>query len=254
MLDIELIRHNWPEPAGFDLYRRVGAPHWILIHFLSSAEFMMDNQWRTLGPGDLIILPPYQSYRLVAPAPLLHDWMHFNGEVEESLARFGLEKNRVYHIAQSAQITSRIARLESEFLARDYHWQECSKALLDELWITIKRQVNGRITQPVMQQTADQLRELRTAMILHPEQPWTNEMMASRVNISVSRLYPLYKRLFSISPGRDVILIRVEKAKKLLEQGCSVTETADLLGYGSTYHFIRQFRTETGVTPGKWNR
>lgn len=253
-MEIELIRHNWPEPAGFDLYRRVGAPHWILIHFLSSAEFMLDNQWRTLGPGDLIILPPYQSYRLVAPQLLLHDWIHFNGETAERLAQFGLEMNKVYHIVQSAQITSRIARLEAEFLARDQHWLQCSQALMDELWITIYRQINGRVTQPVMQQTADRLRALRTAMSLHPEQPWTNEMMAKQVNISVPRLYPLYRRLFSISPGRDVILMRIEKAKNLLRQGRSVTETAELLGYSSTYHFIRQFRQEVGVTPGKWGK
>jgi len=98
------------------------------------------------------------------------------------------------------------------------------------------------------------LRELRAEMIQHPEWPWTNEMMARRVNISVSRLYPLYRRLFSISPGRDLILTRVEKAKNMLSQGLSVAQVTEQLGYGSTFHFIRQFKHETGVTPGKWGR
>ena len=91
-------------------------------------------------------------------------------------------------------------------------------------------------------------------MIQHPERAWTNEMMAKRVNISVSRLYPLYRRMFSISPGRDLILMRIEKAKNMLSQGVSVAQVSELLGYGSTFHFIRQFKQETGVTPGRWEK
>ena len=48
--------------------------------------------------------------------------------------------------------------------------------------------------------------------------------------------------------------MRVEKAKNMLAQGVSVSRTAELLGYGSTYHFIRQFKQVTGVTPGKIGR
>ena len=150
------------------------------------------------------------------------------------------------------QITARIARLEAEFFARNTHWELCAESLLQELWITIARQAAGVAAQPVVQETAGHLRELRAEMMQHPEWPWTNEMMAKHVNISVSRLYPLYRRLFSISPGRDLILMRVEKAKNMLSQGVSVAQATELLGYGSSFHFIRQFKQETGVTPGKW--
>ena len=105
-----------------------------------------------------------------------------------------------------------------------------------------------------MRETAARLRQLRAEMILHPEKPWTNEDMAKWLNVSVSRLYPLYRRLFSISPGQDLILMRVEKAKNMLMQGIPVSQVAELLGYSSTFHFIRQFRQHTGVTPGQWGR
>lgn len=48
--------------------------------------------------------------------------------------------------------------------------------------------------------------------------------------------------------------MRVEKAKALLWQNNSVTETAAQLGYASVYHFIRQFRQTTGVSPKQYVR
>jgi len=75
--------------------------------------------------------------------------------------------------------------------------------------------------------------------------------MARRLGVSVSRLYPLYRRLFSISPGKDLILMRVEKAKNMLLQGESVSRTAEAMGYANIYHFIRQFKQITGSSPGK---
>lgn len=253
-MQFEMIRHNWPEIAGFDLDKPLGRAHYVFVHFLTPVEFKLREEWLSLNAGDLIVVEPHVPHRIVSQQPMLNDWMHVYGNIGEQMARFGLQVNTVYHMEQKQQITSRIARLEAEFFARDAHWEACAEALMNELWIAICRQVSGRVTSPPVQKTADRLRSLRTAMSLHPELDWTNERMARQVNISVSRLYPQYKRLFSISPGRDVILMRVEKAKILLQQGHSVTETSELLGYRSTYHFIRQFRQETGVTPGKWSR
>lgn len=251
-MKLERIRHNWHENAGMSLNRPDGSGDYVLLHFLSPVILWYDGQKREIPSGSLIVFSPGRGHGFYSEGPLLHDWMHMTGDVEDALGQVGLKTDTLYHMAQSLQITERIARLEAEFFAQNPHWERCIETLLNELWITIARQASGAISQPVLQATADHLRELRAVMIQHPEWPWTNEMMASRVNISVSRLYPLYRRLFSISPGRDLILMRVEKAKNLLAQGVSVAQVTDALGYGSTFHFIRQFKQETGVTPGKW--
>lgn len=51
--------------------------------------------------------------------------------------------------------------------------------------------------------------------------------MAARVNASPSWLFAAYRAAFGVSPGRDCILARVERAKILLAQGLSVAETAE---------------------------
>jgi uncharacterized lipoprotein YddW (UPF0748 family) len=66
--------------------------------------------------------------------------------------------------------------------------------------------------------------------------------------------HAVYKAVFGISPRRYLIFIRIEKAKMLLQSGATVTSVAEQLGYGSVYHFIRQFRQLTGDTPKQFAR
>ena len=91
-------------------------------------------------------------------------------------------------------------------------------------------------------------------MLAAAEQDWSVQKIAAELNLSPSRLHALYKAAFDIAPRQDVILMRVEKAKALLWQNNSVTETAAQLGYASVYHFIRQFRQTTGVSAKQYVR
>lgn len=251
-MEIQNVRHNWPEPAGFELNRPYGAGEYIMLYFHSAVELHFAGRWHDAPAGTFIVFSPDTSHSFISRGALMHDWMHLTGDVASEIAAFGLAIDQMYSIGYIPQITDRMAHLESEFLSRDAFWERSVKAMLDELWIIIAREISGGARPPVMQETASRLRELRAEMILNPERPWTNAMMARRLNISVSRLYPLYRRLFSISPGQDLILMRIEKAKRFLQNGMSVSQTAEALGYGSIYHFIRQFRQSVGVTPGKW--
>ena len=50
-----------------------------------------------------------------------------------------------------------------------------------------------------------------------------------------------------------VINLRVEYAKKLLQEGeLSVAEIANQIGYSSVSYFIRMFKEATSITPAKY--
>ena len=252
-MELRNVRHNWHEAAGFSLNRPEGTGEYILLHFHTAVELSFGGRQQYCAPaGTLVVFGPDTPHGFISHGPLLHDWMHLTGDVRGELAAFGVPVDEPVTIAQGRPVTERIARLESEFFARGLYWERCVRAVLDELWILIAREMGGETERPVAAETAALLRALRAEMILHPERPWTNEMMARQLNISVSRLYPLYRRMFSISPGQDLILMRVEKAKNMLRQGLSVSQIAEQLGYSSTCHFIRQFKQCAGVTPGQW--
>ena len=49
-----------------------------------------------------------------------------------------------------------------------------------------------------------------------------------------------------------VLRMRMERAKELLRQGCSVSETCEKVCYASRSHFIKTFTTYTGLTPSRF--
>ena len=250
-MDILRIRHSWPEPANFTLNRPNGVKEYVLIHFHNAVEISFDGVTHQAAPGALIIFSPHKPNSFHSPEPLLHDWIHLTGDVVHEIAAFDLKPDTLYQPTCPTQITELVARLEAEFFAQHAYRNDMFHCLLSELWILLSRNLSGNMPDPVPRKMADQLRALRADMLLHPEAEWSNEKMAHRLGLSVSRLYPLYRRMFSISPGQDLILMRVEKAKNMLLQGESVARTAEAMGYTNIYHFIRQFKQITGSTPGK---
>ena len=53
-----------------------------------------------------------------------------------------------------------------------------------------------------------------------------------------------------ITPYRYLETIRINKAKKMLEQGVSPIETAILTGFSDQSHFTNYFNDFIGIAPG----
>ena len=87
------------------------------------------------------------------------------------------------------------------------------------------------------------------------QEKWTVERMAKKAYMSTPYFYILYKSRFGISPKRDLQQVRIEQAKNLLlQKKLSVKEIAVAVGYENEYYFIRKFKEQTGITPGKYKK
>ena len=63
----------------------------------------------------------------------------------------------------------------------------------------------------------------------------------------------LYKAMFGVSVTSDIIAARIDRAKYLLSgTDYTVTAVADLCGYSSDVHFMRQFKALCGLTPTEY--
>lgn len=153
----------------------------------------------------------------------------------------------LYYTAETAAISEQVAKMEVEFFAQRLSCDGMLNSQLAQMLMTVAR---GLTPQPpkIDESLAERLRNIRIQMLLHPEIKWACAELAHRAGVSESRLFAAYKQAFGLSPNRDLILIRLEKAKAFLQQGRGAAETAEIAGYGDVYQFIRQFQQFEGIT------
>ena len=83
----------------------------------------------------------------------------------------------------------------------------------------------------------------------------TNMHLAEREKISEIYFRKLFKEHYGITPKQYIISVRIEEAKRLLEEGISsITAISDACGFSSVYHFSRAFKQVTGVSPSDYSR
>lgn len=76
--------------------------------------------------------------------------------------------------------------------------------------------------------------------------------LASKLNLSGSRLRHLFKKELGVSPRRYLRLMRMKQAKALLESSfLSVKEIAARVGINDISHFGREYKLLYGQTPNQ---
>ena len=72
--------------------------------------------------------------------------------------------------------------------------------------------------------------------------------------ISKYHLLRLFKKYYGLTPRQYLINKRIEKSKKHLENGMSVTETCFAVGFESLGSFSVLFKTKTGKSPFQFQK
>lgn len=75
------------------------------------------------------------------------------------------------------------------------------------------------------------------------------EELARVSALSVSRFKTRFKQEIQVTPREYVNLKKIERAKELLREGLSVTETAFTLSFSSSSYFTVLFKAIVGITP-----
>ena len=96
----------------------------------------------------------------------------------------------------------------------------------------------------------DKMSALRSQIYSMPQNNWNIEGLAHQLTMSKSHFEHTYKKIFGISPMNEVINSRIEHAKFMLTStDMPINAIAEICGYKSDIHFMRQFKSRLGVTP-----
>lgn len=251
-MKITRIRHLWPEPAEFYLNRPNGAGEYIFLHFLNPIEILYKDELITTKPDSCIIYSPNEPEWFCSHVPLIHNWMHLTGDVSRELSRYGLSTDTIYCVGDGNFITEILRELEMEYNSDKEFYDALSDFKLHELFIKIARSTGSNSASGINPEIVQRFHNLRNEIFSSLENNWTVPEMAQKVFLSEPYFYSIYKRIYGITPTQDIILARIDKAKRLLQKDFKVSEVAAMTGYTSEYHFINQFRKVDGVSPGKY--
>lgn len=67
------------------------------------------------------------------------------------------------------------------------------------------------------------------------------------------RLSRHFRATFSTSPHRFLLMRRLQRARRMIEENEPLAEIAIGAGFSDQSHFIRHFKKAFGVTPGRWS-
>lgn len=99
---------------------------------------------------------------------------------------------------------------------------------------------------------ASLLRTVIATVNADPAGDYTTARLAEIARVSPRHLSRLFQDELQTTPGKYVELIRLDKAKALLDEGLSVTEVAASSGFGTSESLRRTFISHLAIPPSKY--
>lgn len=236
---------------GFVDYFPQGLGQYEVMLFLVPVMIERNGKWEKYPIHTCILYSPtcYIHYKAVS-GRLIYDWIRFDCDepfFDDTFIPFGkpfpcYDYYNFYHYWQQIAYEN-----IAGYRTRDY--------VLTQLMLILLYRLHDYASQHRAVPYQDALVNLRDEIYLHPEQDWSLQDMASRMNISVRLLQKNYKALFGISCMEDVIVSRITLARRLLKNtDNSIQNISENCGYHTLEHFSRQFKHRTGKSPSAYRR
>ncbi|MFI9237684.1 GlxA family transcriptional regulator [Streptomyces sp. NPDC053079] len=159
-------------------------------------------------------------------------------------------------IATSAGVTAGIDLALA--LVEEDHGRRTALAVARHLVVFLRRPGNQRqFSTQLAAQTADRpaLRDLQHWIAEHPGADLSVEALAGRASLSPRHFARAFQAEVGVTPGRYVEGVRLESARRLLEETAqSVAEVSRACGYGTPEAMRRAFVRALGTAPAEYRR
>lgn len=96
--------------------------------------------------------------------------------------------------------------------------------------------------------------EIERYIYQHYAEPITLTQLSEQFFLTQSHISRLFKKHMGETVVDYINRVRIEHARKLLEDGVSVKEAAERVGYNTLNNFYKCFKKITGTTPAMYNK
>ena len=239
---------------------------WELV-YAHKGEVVIETPERTqiLHKGEAFIHKPYEFHKIRANNTACNMiFLSFDTESEELFLAADkplvVSQSQVHTILRIADecAVSLAGKNSMPDLEKDkkpeFAASQIIKNLLEVLLIDFIRQVTGnspeKLSQPTLYTEKSIVQSAISYMQNNLTQKLTLQDIAAQVGYSASYLSSVFRKTMNISVINYCILLKIEKAKKLIAEGNkNINEIAEMLDFNSVQYFSTQFKKITKMTP-----
>jgi AraC-like DNA-binding protein len=213
------------------------------------------GQEREAGPGDIQLTDPGEAFwttGVSGPTDLFVSWWAPE-LLQETAKKLGASCEEL-HLGVSQLGRSFVAdvltRLHAALLSGadpatiDVLCRECTTLLVEQAMARSGRS-HARARHPGVRRALSCLTARFASNVSLDE-------LAAEAKVSKFHLSRCFREVTGVSPHQYQTLLRLQAARRMLENGHSVRETAELCGFADGAHLSRAFRAWLGISPSRW--
>lgn len=208
--------------------------------------------------GKSLVVEPYSIF-LIKP-----HLMHAHSPIADlgwSFKSLYLSTDLMKHLLKGSVIkkmSDQPILIKDGTLFKQYMHIHANKLMPDEaLLADFIRQLSGKAIQ-IADDTASGLPEKIIALKQHLYEQFNQKLglkdIAKIYRIDKYQLIRQFKQHLGVTPNTYLTILRIEKARKMLNDGYPIVEAALEAGFYDQSHFHHSFLYYTGVTPGNFNK
>lgn len=245
-------------PAQF-LVKEHTHPVWeFYLQMHGVTRWRAASQTYTLGPGQLLGVAPGVAHQMVETAATNHHFYFAAIDLDRALARMPELADTWSELAPAVYrhradlLRSAFEQLIAELTVTREFAESGLTAAVDRVVIELARAVSQTTPVPRLDRSPA-VSKVQELLDNHFARSWTLAELGAIAGLAPTYLATQFTRAVGSSPHKYLLDQRIGRAKHLLEtSNLSITTIAIDVGFGSSQHFSRVFRSVTGQTPSNF--
>lgn len=235
--------------SDFQIMRRNGYPVYLLLLVKTPALFETEDGWKQTPADTAILFRPGQRHSYRAAGESYTDcWMHIQSA--SPLPFDGFPFGQPIPMRQAKE---RFYPLFDIILGEFFSAHRTKESVISSLTAGLIEMFAAEVETKGPLFPA--FLRLRERVFRAPERDWRADDAAHELGVSKGYFHVLYRQYFLTTFVADVITARIQQAEELLASTPeSVERIAERCGYNNIEHFTRQFRSTTGISPGRYRK
>lgn len=265
------IAHLYKEEKAMDMH--IHDCYELYYSISGGKQFLIDNKFYSIAPGDLFIINQYESHKLTQIDSCVHERIVLSIHPEYMKKLSSAETNLDYCFShRTGQTTHKLSLTKDQqkrFLfyinkitsASGFAHDIIEQAVFMELFAMInyiwtfrekKLQATTAETASGSYRYTRQVDEIIAYINSNLTNPISIEQLAKKFYLSESYTCRIFKAATGTTITRYITARRISIAKSLLNEGMSVGEVYEKCGFSDYSNFFKAFTKAVGVSPKKY--